>query len=598
MKLSDYVIQFVADQGVKHVFMLPGGGAMHLNESLGRRSDIQFVCSLHEQAAAIAAEAYSKVSNELAVAMVTTGPGGTNAVTGVASAWLDSMPCLFLSGQVKRDDLKRDSGVRILGVQEIGIVEIVRSITKYAVTVDDPTTIRYHLEKAVHLARSGRRGPVWIDLPLDVQAAQIEPDELSGYSPPEEVPDVDLDVRVREVLGLLGSARRPVILAGSGIRAAGAVGDFRDLLNLLSIPVLTTWLAIDLIPDAHPLNFGRPGSIAPRGANFTLQNSDLLIVIGSRLDMAMTGYSHDNFARHAAKVMVDIDETEIRKMRTEIRVPIVADARAFLREFRRQVHGATLPVYDGWLEHCRRWKERYPVIQPEYRETPDGVSTYCLSEAIAAELEPGDIIASGSSGVGVELFLLAFRAKEDQRVLHSRGLGAMGFGLPASIGACLAANGRRTVCVDGDGSFQMNVQELETLRRLALPIKVFVINNAGFASIRASQENYFHHLVAADETSGLSLPNIRAVAAAYGVDTALIADQRDLRTQVRTVLSTPGPVVCEVVAPPDEVRAPRVSSVQRQDGGMVSRPLEDLWPFLNRDEFRDNMIVPPLEDSQ
>src|SRR6266550_1672516 len=593
MKLSDYVMQFVAEQGVEHVFMLPGGGAMHLNESLGQRTDIEFVCNLHEQAAAIAAEAYAKVTNKLSVLMVTTGPGGTNAVTGVASAWLDSMPCLVLSGQVKRADLKRDSGVRILGVQEIDIVSIVDSFTKYAVTIEDPSTIRYHLERAVHLANADRRGPVWIDIPLDVQAAQIDPAELPGFTPPATEVDAGLPAQVRQLLGLLGSSERPVVVAGSGIRAAGTVNEFRQAIETLQIPVLTTWLAMDLLPETDPLFAGRPGSIAPRGANFALQNSDLMLVIGSRLDMALTGYAHDNLARQAIKVMVDIDEAEIRKMKTTVHLSVVADAGEFVRELNRQLADASLPRYDRWVRRCQDWKHRYPIVQSEYRELREGVSTYCLSEAISEELSNDDIVVSGSSGAGIELFLLAFQVKENQRVLHSRGLGAMGFGVPASIGACLGAGRRRTICVEGDGSFHMNVQELETIRRLQLPIKMFVINNNGYASIRASQENYFQHLVAADPTSGLSLPDVKKVAEAYGLPSLSITNQQDLRRQIRAVLETDGPVVCELMAPAEEQRAPRLSSMQRPDGSMVSKPLEDLWPFLDREEFRSNMIIPP-----
>ena len=516
MKLSDYVVQFVAEQGVRHVFMLPGGGAMHLNESLGRRPDLQFVCTLHEQAAAIAAEAYAKVTNGLGVAMVTTGPGGTNAITGLAGAWLDSMPCLFISGQVKRADLKGDSGVRILGVQEIDIVSLVSSITKYAVTVEDPSTIRYHMEKALHLALSGRRGPVWIDIPLDVQGAQIDPANLTGFAPPQAPRGLAgvVAVQVKELLGLLRSAT-------------------------LQVPVLTTWLGMDLVSETNPLYAGRPGSIAPRGANFALQNSDLMLVIGSRLDMAFTGYAHEKLARQAIKVMVDVDEAEIRKMKTTIHLPIVCDAAIFLRELNRQLGHISPQRYDDWVQRCQDWKRRYPIMQPEYRERLQRVSMYCFSEALSAELTSEDVVASGSSGSAIELFLLGFQVKENQRVFHTRGLGAMGFGLPASIGACLGAGGRRTVCVDGDGSFQMNVQELETLHRLQLPVKVFVINNAGYASIRAAQRSYFNHLVAADSTSGLSLPDVEKVAAAYGLPFARIANQQDLRDQIRSALDTP-----------------------------------------------------------
>ena len=339
IKLSDYVIRCIAKQGVKHVFMLPGGGAMHLNDSLGSSPDIEFICNLHEQASAIAAEAYAKVTNNLGVCLVTTGPGGTNAVTGVAGAWLDSTPCLFISGQVKRADLKGDSGVRQLGVQEVDIVSIVQSITKYAVTITDPHSIRYHLEKAIYLAKSGRPGPVWIDIPLDVQAAMIEPETQEGFNPQETESYADINQlteQVNQLIELLNESERPVIVVGNGVRLANAQAEFLELINYLGIPVLTTWLGLDLIGDDHPLCFGKPGPMAPRGANFTLQNADLLLSIGARLDMAMTGYAHDKLARAAKKIIVDIDLAEINKMKTTIHLPICADAKDFLQDVLKQ----------------------------------------------------------------------------------------------------------------------------------------------------------------------------------------------------------------------------------------------------------------------
>ena len=601
MKLSDYVMQTVADAGVKHVFMLPGGGAMHLNDSLGRCQRIEYICNLHEQASAIAAEAYARVTNDLAVAMVTTGPGSTNAVTGVAGAWLDSTPVLFLSGQVKRADLKGSSGLRMLGVQEIDIVSIVGSITKYAVTIVDPTTVRYHLEKAIYLARTGRRGPVWLDIPLDVQAAQIDPGEQRGFDPREieqaKPSDPErLDAAVGRVLEMLEEAERPVLLVGNGVRSAGAADRFLTLVDRLGIPVLTTWLGLDLISDDHPLSFGRPGGIAPRGANFTLQNSDLLLVIGARMDMALTAYAHDRLARGARKIMVDIDPAEISKMKTTIHAPIVADAGDFIDEMLHQVRSCDVYRRDSWLERCRDWRARYPVVLPQHRERNDGVSMYYFSEVLSEELAAGDVIAPGSSGFASEIFLLNVKVKAGQRIFHNRGTGAMGFGLPASIGACIGSGRRRTVCVDGDGGFQMNIQELATVANLSLPIKFFVINNRGYASIRTSQQTYFKLLVGADETSGLRLPDVKKVAQAYGLPTSYIDDPSHLRDRIRDVLDSDGPVVCEVHVPADEPRGPRVSSSQRADGSMVSKPLEDLWPFLDRDEFLSNMIVPVLEE--
>jgi acetolactate synthase-1/2/3 large subunit len=605
VKLSDYVIQFVARLGIRHVFMLSGGGAMHLDDSLGRCKEIEYVCNLHEQACAIAAEAYGKVTNDLGVALVTTGPGGTNAITGVAGAWCDSTACLFISGQVKRPDLKGNSGLRQLGVQEIDIVSIVSPITKYAVMVTDPTSIRYHLEKAVYLARTGRPGPVWIDVPLDVQAAPIDETTLISFDPsPLELALFDesrMGEQVGQVIELLNQSERPLILAGSGIRLARACDDLLALINRLGIPAeAATSLGIDLIPGDHPLFFGRPGPIAPRYANFILQNCDLLIAIGARLDMAMTAYAHERLARGAKKVMVDIDPAEIAKMKTTIHVPVQADAGAFLREFLKRTErpNALTPLdRSAWITRSRQWRERYPVVLPEHRALRGMVSTYYLTEVLCDLMTGDDVVAACSSGNAVELFHLCYQHKAGQHVVHTRGLGAMGFGIPAAIGACLAAGRRRTICLDGDGGFQLNIQELETVARLKLPIKFFVINNNGYASIRISQAAYFQgRLCGADPSSGVTLPDLLKICEAYGVRAVRLSDQTDLRARVAAVLNEPGPVVVDVMVPPDEVRAPRVISVQRPDGSMVSKPLEDLWPFLDRDEFLSNMIVPALSE--
>ncbi len=597
MKLSDYVIQFVAGQSVKHVFMLPGGGAMHLNDSLGQCKDIEFVCTLHEQASAVAAEAYARITNNLGVALVTTGPGGTNAITGVAAAWLDSTPCLFLSGQVKRNDMKGTSGLRQLGVQEIDIVSIVKSITKYAVTVRNPEEIRYHMERAVHLARSGRPGPVWIDIPLDVQASVIEPDKLKGFAP-EEVQSPEnsgLKQKVTETIELLNKAERPIILAGNGIRLADAQKDFLSLVDKLDIPVLTTRLGVDLIPGSHKLSIGMPGTIAARGANFALQNSDWLLILGARLDMALIAYAPDKLARGAKKIMVNIDSAEISKLRV-IDVPVCADAGLFIREFSRQASTVEPKDRSFWTAKCRQWKDKYPFVLPAHRNEKSGISIYAFSECLSDELSQEDIVLPGSSGFACEIFLTAFKAKMGQRVFHNKGTGAMGLCQPAAIGACLASGKKRTVCVDGDGGFQMNIQELETVRRLDLPVKFFVINNQGYASIRSSQAKYFGRLTGADATSKLSLPNILRIADSYGLKGIHISSSHDLKDQIRKVLDLEGPVVCEVTVIPDEPRAPSVSSMQRPDGSMVSKPLEDMWPFLEREEFIANMIVPPVNE--
>ena len=599
MKLSDYVMEFVAAQGVKHVFMLPGGGAMHLNDSLGRSERLEFVAMQHEQAAAIAAEAYARVTNTLGACLVTTGPGGTNSVTGVAAAWLDSTPVLFLSGQVKRADLKGNRGLRQLGVQETDIVSIVSSITKYAVMVVDPATIRYHLEKAVYLARLGRPGPVWIDVPLDVQAAQIEPERLSGFDAAEvEKPweKVPLDDLARQTIRLLNQSERPVILVGNGARLAGGETLFRQLAGELGVPVLTTRLGIDLLPASHPLCFGMPGGIASRAANFTLQNSDFLLALGTRLDMALIAYAPQRLARAAKKVMVNIDAAEIHKLGSIIDVAVEADAKRFLETMLAWRDEIQPRDRAPWLERCRQWRTRYPFVQPEQRAEGRGISLYAFSDLLAEELSEGDIVLPGSAGFVAEIFLTAFKCKAGQRVFHNKGTGSMGLSQPAAVGACLAAASRRTIAIDGDGGFAMNIQELETVARLNLPIKFFVINNGGYASIRSSQRNYFGRLTGADSTSGLSLPDYVKVAKAYGIQARRISRPTALRKALRSVLQQPGPAICEVMVLPDEPRIPRAASAQGPNGSMVSKPLEDLYPFLDRKEFRENMLVPALDE--
>ncbi|MGA7079584.1 MAG: thiamine pyrophosphate-binding protein [Terriglobales bacterium] len=609
MRLADYVMSFVAQQGVKHIFLLTGGGAMHLNDALARCSDLKFVCNHHEQACAIAAESYSKATNNLGVAMVTTGPGGTNAITGVVGGWLDSTPMLILSGQVKRSDrmYRADGtplGVRQRGSQEVDIVSLVKPITKYAVTIDDPHSIRYHLEKAVHLARSGRPGPVWIDIPIDVQASPIEPDAMRGFDPGEAAkPDHDdLEVKVRDLIDRLNRAERPFIFAGNGVRVSGAAAAFEKLVRVLNVPVGLTWLAMDLLDDDDPLLVGRPGTVASRGANFALQNADFVLAIGTRLDPPLMGWDPRQFARGAYKTVVDIDPAELRKLEGAIDNPICADARTFIEHMLRLAGSALDKKKDRspWLQRCIDWKARYPLVLPAHR-APGLVSIYNLAEVIGQEAGPNDRLVSGNSGSAIEVFLLAYRARKGRRVFHTAGLGAMGYGIAASIGVCVGSGGRKTICVDGDGGLQLNIQELATIAHLQLPIKLFVLNNQGYASIRASQTNYFGgpNIGCSPET-GVSVPDYRKVARAYGLKTVVIEGQGegqlDLRAAVRKVLRSRGPVVCDVHVIPDEIRAPRVTSIQRADGSFVSKPLEDLWPFLDREEFAQNMIVEPVRE--
>lgn len=598
MKLSDYVIRFIEAQGVRHVFMVPGGGAMHLNDSLGQSKSITWVCNLHEQASAMAAETYAKATGNLGVGLFTTGPGGTNAITGLAGAWLDSTPCLFISGQVKRPDLKGRTGVRQMGVQEVDIVRAVKGMTKYAVLVTDPESIRFHLERAVHLARSGRPGPVWIDIPLDVQAATVDETRLRGFRAPRKArAPADLPENIAKILEMLGAAERPLILAGNGVRLSGAQEEFRALARALKVPVLLTWLAIDLFAHDEDNLVGKPGTVAPRGVNFALQNADFLLVIGARLDFTITGYAPERLARGAKKIMVDIDPAEIAKLRRYLDLGICCDAKTFINALAQSTVGSVQPERQAWHQRCAEWKRRYPVVLPEHRTADGPVSTYFLAECLSELLPEGAPIVSGSSGAGIEIFQHVLRLKRGQRLFHTTALGAMGYGLPAAIGACLGSGRRETVLVDGDGGFQLNIQELATIQRMQLPIKIFILNNDGYSSIRTSQLRWFGRQTGADPSSGLTLPEIGPVAEAYGVHATRIADQRDLRANLERVLACAGPVVCDVVCRPDEARMPSLSSAQRPDGSLYSKPLEDLWPFLPREEFYENMIVKPLEET-
>jgi acetolactate synthase-1/2/3 large subunit len=606
MKLSDYVVRFVAEQGVKHVFLVTGGGAMHLNHSLACETAIEPVCNSHEQASAICAEGYAKATNHLGVCMVTTGPGGTNAVTGVAGAWLDSTPMLIISGQVKRPDRMFDKngeplGMRQLGVQEVDIVSIVKPITKYAVTVLDPNDIRYHLEKAVYLAFHGRPGPIWIDIPLDVQASPInDPSALRGFDAAElkELPaDTSLKNEVEHLLQKLNTAKRPLLFAGNGIRLARAEKEFEQLRKLLNIPTVATWCAADLVPSNDPLYVGRPGTVAARGANFALQNSDFLLAIGVRLDFAITGYAPQNLARGAHKVVVDIDPAELKKLYPHVQKPIQSDAKRFLTELLNQVDSIRLSDHSAWDARCADWKTRYPVVTEEHRKPEGPVSVFNLAEVIGTEVKPEDRLVVGNSGSAIEIYLLSCPTLHSQRLFHTAGLGAMGYAIPMAIAVATANPGREVIAVDGDGGFMFNIQELETIHRLQLPIKFFVLNNDGYSSIRASQKAYFGEAkLGSDKTNGLTVPHLTRVGAAFGLSSAVIKNQENLRADVRRVLEMKGPVVCDVNILPDELRAPRLQSYQKPDGSFVSKPLEDLFPFLPREEFLANMIVEPLPD--
>jgi acetolactate synthase-1/2/3 large subunit len=601
MRIADYIFDFIARQNIGEVFFLPGGGAMHLNNGLLRQKAITPISMLHEQGAAIAAEAYARTSGKFGVCLVTSGPGATNAMTGLAGAWFESTPVMIISGQVKRADLKKDTGLRQLGTQELDIVTVVTSITKYAVCLIDPLRVKYELEKMLYLMNNGRRGPVWFDIPLDVQASEIYPESLAGFDPSElatEQPSLN-SATVAALALMLQQAERPVLLVGNGVHCAGAEQELRSLIERLQIPTLTTWIAADLLEYSHPLFFGRPGTVAPRGANFTIQNADLVLAIGCRMDFSITGFNRSQFARSAKIAVVDIDRAELEKLGELPDMAIIADAGDLIRQLLAHLgpsNSSHPSNHIEWVSCCTIWKEKYPVVLPQYRTQTGFVNTYVFTETLCDELAEGDMLIPGSSGASIDTFWLSAKLKKGQRAIATGGLGSMGYGLPAAIGGCLGSGRKRTISVDGDGGFVMNIQELEVATRLQLPIKYFVLNNNGYASIRASQSGYFKETIGCDPASGMTLPDISKLATAFGVSSLTIQSHLELRQIIRIALATEGPVVCEVMVQPDQAIGPRVSSKIKSDGTMVSTPLEDLFPFLDRDELKSNMLIPLIEE--
>ena len=603
MKVSDYLAARVAQLGVKHVFMVSGGGAMHLNDSFGRSSELQYICNHHEQACAMAVEGYARTNGNIGVAIVTSGPGGTNTITGVLGAWLDSIPALFLSGQIKYGTTVESTGLplRQLGDQEANIVAIVQSITKYAVMVKDPQTIRYHFDKAVTLARTGRPGPVWLDVPLDVQAALIDPHHLPAYDPAEDRIHFNRDevkAQATVIIERIRDAKRPVLLAGNGIRLSKAIETFHEVIELLQIPVQTAIGAHDLIWSDHKLFFGRPSVTGDRSSNFIIQNSDVLLTLGSRLGVRQVTYLYKAFARDAYKIAVDIDPYELQKPTIFPDMRVHCDAKILLEEMARQLRSKPLAPKPEWMEWCASRRQRYPSVVPEYREVTDYVNSYHFIEVLSKLMSPTDVIVLGDGTANTCTFQ-AISLKKGQRLFTNSGCASMGYDLPAAVGACFATGKKQVVCITGDGSIHLNIQELQTIMHHRLPIKIFVLNNDGYLAIRTTQDAYFGgHYVASDPSSGVTLPDFVKIAEAYGLATARIANHTGMEKTIQMVLDHPGPMLCEINMSPTQTLYPKLASEIRPDGTMVSKPLEDMFPFLDRDEFMANMIIKPWDPDQ
>jgi acetolactate synthase-1/2/3 large subunit len=594
MKLSDYVIQRLAGWGVRHIFMVTGGGAMHLNDSIGKAEGIRYICTQHEQAAAMAAEAYARISQSTGVINVTTGPGGINALNGVFGAWTDSIPMLVLSGQVKRETCMSTYGIpglRQLGDQEANIVGMVKGITKYAVLIEDPRSIRYHLERAWFLAASGRPGPCWLDIPVDVQSSMIDETDLLPYDPVEDQPAWDMErieSECRAIAARLRDASRPVILAGSGVRIGGVLPEFRTLVERLRIPVTTAWTH-DLLASDDACFCGRPGTIGERAGNFTVQNADCLLVLGSRLNIRQVCYNWPSFARRAFKIQVDVDAAELQKPTVHPDLAVHCDLKVFLPLLLRELEssGYRTGAHAEWLAWCRERVVRYPVVQDRQRRGPL-INPYYFIERLFEELADDDVVICGHATACIVPFQVA-RLRKCQRMFSNSGSASMGYDLPASIGAALA-HGKRVVCLAGDGSINLNIQELQTIVHHRLPVKIFVLNNSGYLSIRTTQSNFFGRLVGEGPATGVSFPDMVKVAGAYGITGSCLTHTGQLAA-IREVLESPGPALCDVHLDPVQEFEPRLKSRRLADGSIATPALEDMYPFLEPDELSANLLA-------
>lgn len=586
MKASDYIMDFIAELGVSEVFCVTGGGAMHLNDSLGRNTRLNGVFMLHEQGASIAAEAYARIREGYGACLVTSGPGGTNALTALAGAYMDSIPVIFISGQAKRADLVGEQKIRQFGIQEVDIISMAKPYAKYAVQVQDEKELRYHLEKAAAVAINGRPGPVWLDIPLDIQAADVCPAKQQGFDASGLVDYSVEENNISETIRLWNQAERPVLILGNGIRLSHAVQPMRELVHLLGAPVLTSWNGVDLIEDDHPLYYGRPGAVGHRSANLILQSADLVLSIGTRLSLLNSGYNFSGFLKNAVHIMVDIDANEMGKKSLHPDLKIAADANAFIKAMLERCGEVEERDRGDWMNRCTELKQHFPVFIPEQEPRKGYVSTYRLIDTISGQMMPDDIYQFTSSGTTVDIAMKALRLKRGQRAFLNKSMAAMGYDVPASIGSCIGSGRRRTICVTGDGSIAMNMQELEVIRRLKLPIKIFVADNQGYSMIYSSQSgNFKGHLTGCTEESGLTLPDMNRIAEAFGISSFRIDCEERLYEQVSEVLASEGPALCTFRADIMQKILPRQHNYMNAQGQMESYPIEDMAPLLERSEL-------------
>lgn len=594
IRVSDYIARYISDTlGIRDVFMLTGAGIMHLTDGVACNEKLRAVCVHHEQSASMALEAYARANEHFGVGYFSTGPAALNALTGLGGAWQDTVPCLFISGQVKRSEASYNAGVeglRQFGVQELNIIPVVESLCKYAVHLKDPQQTRYELEKCVAIAKQGRPGPVWLEVPMDVQAAMIDPDTLPGYTAEYQVPKANAD-EMAAVIEAMKIAKRPVIIAGRGIRLAGAQKLLTDFATRHSIPVVTPYLGIDNLRHDLDIYIGKTGVKGDRPANFAMQNADLILSIGSSLHVSVIGYDYAQFARAAKKFVVDIDLTSHRKKTLAIDGLIQSDAKIFLNALNDGLGNAHIDSKE-WLARCVGWKKKYPVCLPEYVNTQNAINIYSFVDRLSALSAEGDMFVSDAGSAFYAVSQGIQLTRDNQRYIPSSAMATMGYTLPAAIGVSAAIGDKRVLAVTGDGSLQQNLQELQTILHYQLPVKLFVLNNDGYLSIRASQKNYFkERYIGEGPRSGVTCPDTLKICAAYGIPCARVSDLRKLDEAILTALATPGPYVLDVITPPEQPIIPTVSSRVNPDGTMSSRPLEDMAPFLDREEYRSNLLI-------
>ena len=588
IKVSDYIASRLKNiYDIKNVFMVSGGGAMHLNDSFGKY--IPYICNHNEQACAIAAEGYAKASSKLPVVNVTTGPGGLNCLNGVFGQWTDSVPVLYISGQVKRATTLAscpDLNLRQLGDQEADIISVVKPLTKYAVMVKNPLEIKYHLDRAVYEATTGRKGPVWLDIPIDVQAAVIDEQELIDFDISCKPPSTKEDCKITEVLSRLFLAKTPLIVAGHGIRLSGMKHTFLDILKNLNIPVVTTFNGFDLLNEDTPQYIGRIGTIGQRAGNFALQNADLVLFLGTRNNIRQISYNWENFARNAYKIVVDIDKAELEKPLVKPDMAIHADLADFLPLLKESLTSIDKPQ---WLTFCRDLKERYSFGNTkEYSQTGDKINVYYFVRRLTELMSENDVCVT-ANGTAIIASVQTAMVKNNQRIFSNSGDASMGYDLPAAIGACVANNKKNTICIAGDGSLMMNLQELQTLKHHNLPVKIFILNNDGYSSIKQTQTNFFEgRNTGAGTNSGVSMPDFVKVGSAFDIKSIRLESPNEIDNTIKDVLSTKGPVLCDVIVNPDYIFTPKLSSRKLEDGTMISPSLEDMYPFLPRDEYEKN----------